>query len=240
MSDADMIAAAAERLGSREGVGGYSTQPVTAAAAAPMDPVERQPLGTPGEGASPTAASEALLIGAEDAEGSGSGWVLNTMTALGVVLGILLLIRWGYAKLGGKVVGAGGWRGGSGASAVVEVLSRSMIAPRNHVLLLRVGGRVLVVSDSSSGTRTLCEVTDPVEVADLMQAVEASKPTSVSGAFGKVLSGVTAGYEPDASETGGDDGEHRIDRVRDLMSGLQAKLRFTAGTNAGATKGGVA
>ncbi|MEM6392310.1 MAG: flagellar biosynthetic protein FliO [Planctomycetota bacterium] len=237
-SDAEVIAAAAERLRQRDAAMQSAARPpltpTTPASPVVMDPMERQPLGQPGDEPALTTATESLLIGPEDAKGTGSGWMLNTMTALGVVLGIVLLIRWGYAKLGGKVVG----RGGAGATAVVEVLSRSMIAPRNHVLLLRVGGRVLVVSDSSAGTRTLCEVTDPVEVADLMQAVEASKPTSVTGGFGKVLSGVSAGYEPDVSETGGDEGEHRVDRVRDLVSGLQAKLRFVSGGST--SKGGVA
>ncbi|MEM6551908.1 MAG: flagellar biosynthetic protein FliO [Planctomycetota bacterium] len=247
-SDTDVIAAAAERLRQRDAAmqsgprSALNPLAAGAVAPAPMDPMERQPLGQPDDEGALTTATEALLIGPEDAAGSGSGWMLNTMTALGVVLGIVLLIRWGYARLGGKVVGGGlfglGGRSGVAGPAVVEVLSRSMIAPRNHVLLLRVGGRVLVVSDSSAGTRTLCEVTDPVEVADLMQAVEASKPTSATGGFGKVLSGVSAGYEPDVSETGGDEGEHRVDRVRDLVSGLQAKLRFVSGGST--SKGGVA
>lgn len=116
----------------------------------------------------------------EPAERPGStSWIMKTLTSLGVVIGIALFIRWGYIRMGGKVA--------AGSSPVVEVLSRTAVAPRSHVMLLRVGGRVLVVSDSSSGMRTLASLEDAEEVADILGAVSATKPNSISRGFGQLL-----------------------------------------------------
>lgn len=106
-------------------------------------------------------------------------WFMKTLTALGVVIGLALFIRWGYVRMGGKVA--------AGSSPVVEVLSRTTVAPRSHVMLLRVGGRVLVVSDSSSGMRTLASLEDAQEVADILGAVSATKPNSITRGFGQLL-----------------------------------------------------
>src|SRR5690606_38166243 len=95
------------------------------------------------------------------------GWILKTVTALGVVLGLIYLLRYLWIKLTGQVPA-------SSHTAVVEVLSRTTIAPRNHVLLMRLGQRILVVSDSGSGMNTLANIDDPQEVASLLANVTAS------------------------------------------------------------------
>jgi len=55
---------------------------------------------------------------------------------------------------------------------IVEVLSRTTVAPRSHVVLMRVGTRILVVSDSPAGMRTLASVEDAEEVAELLGAID--------------------------------------------------------------------
>lgn len=121
----------------------------------------------------------------------GDGWLLSTLAALGVVLALVFGIRWVLRR--GGVVSTATPQGG-----IVEVLSRTTVAPRSHVVLMRVGTRVLVVSDSPAGMRTLASVQDAEEVAELLGAVDAAKPTSMSQSFGSVmkkLSGQWSGEE---------------------------------------------
>ena len=127
----------------------------------PLPPNESLPLG----------ASEGDLFGTgstgQGATGSlGDGWLLSTLAALGVVLVIVFGIRWLLRR--GGVVSTSVPQG-----SVVEVLSRTTVAPRSHVVLMRVGQRILVVSDSPAGMRTLASVHDAEEVADVAGAAEA-------------------------------------------------------------------
>lgn len=193
---------------------------------------ERKALST--EEASPTLAIEDRALGSRresdggSAWGSGNGWVLNTLTALGLVIGLVLVLRFAVAKMGGRPT--------TSASRAVEVLSRTSVAPKNHVLLLRVGGRILVVGDSSNGLRTLSEVDDPDEVASLLQSVEADRETSMTNGFNRMLSRYT-GAHADADllgEEGGDDSEFQVDRTRNSVSGLLGRVRAMSGRGGGA------
>ena len=140
----------------------------------PLPPNESLPLG----------AGESALFGgvaeSSDTSSLGDGWLLSTLAALGVVLAIVFGLRW-LLKRGG-VVSTAVPQGG-----VVEVLSRTTVAPRSHVVLMRVGTRVLVVSDSPNGMRTLASVHEAEEVAELLGAIDSAKPTSMSQSFGSVM-----------------------------------------------------
>ncbi len=125
------------------------------------------------------------------------------------------------------------------SSPVVEVLSRTPVAPKNHVLLLRVGQRVLVVGDSGGGLRTLANLDDPEEVASVLQAVTAQGDASVSRSFNSLVSRFQQAPETAAAddplagpgamprfvEEGGDTQEFSLDRTRDALSGLASRLR---------------
>jgi flagellar biogenesis protein FliO len=156
-----------------------------------------------------------------------SGWVLETLTALGIVIGLILLTRWAWMKLSGQVPS----KTTAGASRSVEVLSRTAVAPKNHVLLLRVGQRVLVVGDSSNGLNTLAEVDDPEEVADLLTTVSAGHPNSLTGGFRQALSRVSGQFDQRTfdEEDGRDDAEHHFDRSRSEVSSLLSRVRALAG-----------
>jgi len=156
---------------------------------------------------------------------AGSTWVLNTIAALGVVIGAIFLLR--------TILSRAGLAKGlttSGASPVIEVLSRVAVAPRNHVLLIRTGKRVLVVGDSSAGLRALAQIDDPQEVAGLIAAVQAQKPGSVTRSFGNLLRRFNSDYREDQriDEEGADNSEHRVDRTRDEVSGLLSRVRSIA------------
>ncbi|MFW6336421.1 MAG: FliO/MopB family protein [Phycisphaeraceae bacterium] len=182
------------------------------------------------------------LPGGANSDGGGS-WLLSTMAALGVVIALVLAIRWVYTKLTGRPATMGG-------SRAVEALSRTAIAPKNHVVLLRVGRRVLVCNDSAHGMRTLAEVDDPEEVAELLESVTASRPHSSTGTFNALLarfhdpgSSVTTrdtidfDEDPIFADEGRDRAEHEVDRTRDQLSQLLSRVR-SAGASALGKGGG--
>ncbi|MEM7681088.1 MAG: flagellar biosynthetic protein FliO [Planctomycetota bacterium] len=182
-----------------------------------------------------------------ESTGMASGLV-NTLGALALVVAVILTARWVLTKrlgIGTPV----------GPTPSVEVLSRSLIAPKSHVLLLRVGSRILVVSDSSAGARTLSEVEDPEEVAQLLESVRAAQPKSFTGGFRSVLNKVQQKADAEEAQAMGvidatsaalrdseglavdgnplpakakRDPEHAVDRTRDLLSSLSSRFRSTS------------
>lgn len=183
----------------------------------PAAGIERTPLGPPASEAQPLPANTE----------NDSSWLLDTLTALGIVIALILLLRWGWSRWTGRPLIT------AAASPVVEVLSRTSVAARNHVVLLRVGGRILIASDSPAGLRTLASVDDPDEVADLLAAVTASRTASAGGNFRAVLDRLngTAASKSDAPDfadldvEGGDDDEHRLDTARASIAGVLGRVR---------------
>ncbi|MEO1237479.1 MAG: flagellar biosynthetic protein FliO [Planctomycetota bacterium] len=187
-------------------------------AARPVD-IEDTPLGASASGESRPAGLTNDSAGIEEPTG---GWLLSTLAALGVVIGLIFATRWAFAKLGGQTIAR--------PTPAVEVLSRTAVAPKNQVLLLRVGQRVLVVGDSSSGLRTLADLDDPEEVAGLLQSVTAGSERSLSGGFNQLVARFNGEYDGEARTKveGGDPDEFRLDRTRDSLSGLVSRLRTLA------------
>jgi len=179
---------------------------------------ESQPLG-PADASAPALAT-ARNKSAAPAIASGS-WVMDTLTALGLVLAAILAARWAYTRYAGRAFVA------ARTTPVVEVLARTAVAPRNHVLLLRVGSRILVVSDSSGGMRTLANIDDAEEVAGLIGAVAVTRDNSITKNFTRLFQNFNGQYDAQrAGVEGGDDGEHTLDRTRDSLSGLLHRVRL--------------
>ena len=157
----------------------------------------------------------------------GGGWLLNTMAALGVVIGLILGLRW-LAKRSGAVGAA------VATSAAVEVLSRTTIAPRNHIVLLRVGPRVLVVNDSGQGMRTLANIDDPDEVAELLRSVQMQRQDSSSRSFTGMMARLSgSGSDAEEQMLAQSDPEASVDHVRDTLAGLRGRLSALAGSGRG-------
>ncbi len=91
--------------------------------------------------------------------------------AMGIVIGLILLLRYGMLRLfpGGRV--------GKGTGAV-RVIARTAIAPRQQVMLLQVGRRVVVVGDSGGALTSLAQIDDPDEVASLLGQIENAEVAS--------------------------------------------------------------
>ncbi len=77
---------------------------------------------------------------------------------------------------------------------VVEVLGRAPLASRQYIHLVRIGQKLILLSITPTGTETLTEITDPVEVDRLASLCQQDRPGSVTATFRQVLSQL--GSEP--------------------------------------------
>jgi flagellar biogenesis protein FliO len=138
------------------------------------------------------------------------------------VLGLIFLLRWGLNRLSGRVSAAS-------HSAMLEVLGRVKVAPRSNVLLIRLGHRLLIVSESTAGLSTLANIDDPEEVATLLRASSVARPHGATSAFSSLLRRFSIEHRnADRIATEGNDSdEYHVDRARDQVSGLLARVRNT-------------
>ena len=106
---------------------------------------------------------------------------MRVAAALGAVIALILILRW----VGQRALANGAVRGGK--SAAVRVLSRTILAPKQQVLLLHVGKRIVVVGDSGGRMSPLCEIAEPDEVAALVGASQSVGCESAKAVFGSVF-----------------------------------------------------
>jgi len=122
--------------------------------------------------------------GGEESSNDGQGLdprvneILRVGGALAAVVALLLVLRVILRRLGGPLTG------GSRPSGVVEVLARYPVARGQQLVLLKMGGRIVLLHQTKAGMTTLSEVTDPDEVAALRARVESSPGPRGGGAGG--------------------------------------------------------
>lgn len=107
--------------------------------------------------------------------------LLSMVFSLLIVLGLFFGMVWVYRK------------SSNGAShsvpkQVVQVLGRTPLAARQNLVLVRFGSKLLLISMAQGETRTLGEITDPLEVDQLAGLCESNSPNSLSNSFRNILS----------------------------------------------------
>jgi flagellar biogenesis protein FliO len=111
-------------------------------------------------------------------------------TGLAIVIGAFFMFAWALRR-GGKNAGRG-----TLPSEVVSVLGRVPLAARQFAELLRVGNKLVLVSLTPSGPKTLTEVTDPAEVDRLLGLCQQSSPFSTTKAFEDVFKQLSSDPAP--------------------------------------------
>jgi flagellar biosynthetic protein FliO len=81
----------------------------------------------------------------------------------------------------------------SAESGVVRVVGRTSLTPKHHVAVIQLGGKYLAIGMSGERMTKLCEIDDPVEVAEL-SARSDKQATRGSGSFGDLLFREAAEY----------------------------------------------
>ncbi|MFN7020785.1 MAG: hypothetical protein ACK4WH_05585 [Phycisphaerales bacterium] len=183
-------------------------------AAAPVAPAESRPIGLPRalqaggrHGSDPSAA------GGPQPERDTLGQTLSGSTArtagsLALVLGLIFAAAKLFKKL--SAAGAGGGGGGGLAAAfgsggpspagLLEVLGRYPLGRGCTLVLLRLDGRVLLLSQSGGGVfqgwrrrsgpvglTTLSEISQPEEVASILMRAREAEQRTISAGFRQIL-----------------------------------------------------
>jgi flagellar biosynthetic protein FliO len=150
--------------------------------------------------------------------GSKGGDWLRTAAALALVVGLIFVARYVLRRLSpaGKTAARG---------EAIEVLTRASLGTRQQLALVRVGRRLVLVGSSPSGMSPLAELSDPDEVAEL---VEELRSGGRGGGFAAILKrhADRRGGEPASGETGSP-------RAGGAVRGIADKLRsrFTEGAD---------
>lgn len=172
-----------------------SAQELREGASTPVDP-ESKPLL-----AAPRSARPAVVEGAASpVESSSAGSWTRVLAALGVVIALIFVVRF-VVKRAVATTGLRGQFGAAGRapSGVLEVLGRYPISRGQSLVLLRVDQRVLLLSQSGGGFRTLAHFDEPTDVASLLMKTRDEESESLSGRFKHMLSA----FERDPSMTKG-------------------------------------
>lgn len=113
--------------------------------------------------------------------GSTSQMLVSVGSSLVIVIGLFFGFIWFYRKSMGA-------RGGGGLPKnVVQILGRTPVAPRQHLVLLRFGSKLVLVSMVQGEARTISEITDPLEVDQIAGMCESQQSTSVTHSFREIL-----------------------------------------------------
>lgn len=107
--------------------------------------------------------------------------LVSIISSLLLVVGLFLGVAWCYRKTLGTTL-AGGL-----PKQVVNVLGRTSISARQQMVLVRFGSKLLLVSVIQGEARTLGEITDPLEVDQLLGLCESGQPGSISQSFKSLL-----------------------------------------------------
>ncbi len=119
---------------------------------------------------------------------------LSGLGALAVVLVLIGVAAWAVKRW--MPVGRGG------GSGVLQVVGRVSLSSKHTITLVHLGRRFVMVGVAGDRVTTLCEVTDPDEVAELVARVDTSGKQAAPG-FDHLLHGEAACYEEVADHEAG-------------------------------------
>ena len=139
--------------------------------------------------------------------------IRRVAVSLGAVIGLIFALRWVMKRFFPAAAG-------SRSAGVIRVLSRAPLTPRQHVLLIQVGRRVLVVADNGTQMSPLSEIRDPDEVAHLIS--ELSAPTRRED-FNAAIGAAEREYapQPDADR----DGALPMSSIEPSLASTQGELQ---------------
>ena len=148
----------------------------------------------------------ARTVNDEPDKGAGFSRTIGAVLAVLALILISALALRALARRRGGIVSALGM-GGRAPPGVLEVLGRYPVGRGHMLVLLKLDQRVLLLSQSSGGRlgagagfRTLCEITDPEEVASVLVKTRDDAGESMASRFRSMLAGYGAEPDPGARD----------------------------------------
>jgi flagellar biosynthetic protein FliO len=108
-------------------------------------------------------------------------------------------------------------------SDVLRVVARTSVGPKQQLMLVKLGRRLLLLGVSPERMNALTTVDDPDQVAMLLGEAARAQPDSMTQAFAASINHESAAYE---AETGDEDA---TETTRGHVQGLLQKVRQLAG-----------
>jgi flagellar biogenesis protein FliO len=108
--------------------------------------------------------------------------------ALGAVLLLIFSLRWMIRSLGG-------YQTGKAANRAVQVLTRTTISPRQQMIVVQFGRRLLLVGSAGSELKSLCQIDEPDEVAEVLAQIRQGSGTLTTRSFGTMFGRAEKAYE---------------------------------------------
>lgn len=115
---------------------------------------------------------------------SASGAISTVVGSLAIVLGLFVVLAWCSRRL--TPAGTAQL-----PKEVLELLGRATLNSRQHVQLVRLGNKLLLVASTAAGAETLTEITDAAEVDRLASLCRRGQSASATGSFTQVMSQLT-------------------------------------------------
>lgn len=112
--------------------------------------------------------------------GAGGQSLMQTGVALAFVLLLVFACAWLLRKAGPKSLQPL-------PLEAVQLLGNAPLYGKQHLRLIRMGQRVLLLAVSETSTQTLTEVTDPAEVSQLLELCQSSNPQGHAKTFEALL-----------------------------------------------------
>ncbi len=157
---------------------------------------------------------------AETAGSRGSPW-LRTTGSLAAVVGLILLLAWGYRLVAGR----GRLHLGGRRTGLIEVVGRTTLSPRQSLCLVRLGPRLVLLGVTPDAVRALDVIQDADLTARLMGQAAQRRPDSQTAEFARCLERESKGY---TSEDGDADRsapeEARLTDVRRTADGVEGRV----------------
>jgi len=169
----------------------------------------------------------------EAAKADDSSWVYRTVASLAGVIVLIVAVSFVVQRVarqqGGLIASLG--PGGRAPSGLLEVLGRYPISRGTTLVLLKVDRRVLLLCQTSgkrfaSGTSmsTLCEMTDPDEVASILVKARDEEGDTLARKFESMLGAFGAKHAPAATMEPKPSGSTRATAgLADLLRGSTTK-----------------
>jgi len=149
--------------------------------------------------------------------------VLRMMLWLAVVVVFIYVAVWLIRKY---VPSARGMFG----AGVVKVVGRATVGTRQHLLLVKVGGRFVLVGVTATTMTPLTEITDPEEARALMEALAEQSGGKIASSFKSAMSKADSEMAPPPDGTPGDAGRPAdVREVREELDAVRKKVNWWRG-----------
>jgi flagellar biosynthetic protein FliO len=189
-----------------------TTAPTTAPAI--VNPIESTPIrrgsqpATPGKTTGMTTSAGLSL--------------LRVLGAMAVVIAAILVLRWGSKRILGLPIAGG-------PSSAIRVLSRQVIGPRQQLMLIHVGNRILLVGNSGAQMNPLCEMTDAEEVSNLLVQIKDHRSMPPARPFWSLFRRAESRFDEEAPAVAGAGEQEQVDpdlaSTREEIDGLLNKVK---------------